>query len=72
MKVVEVSSVLVAVKVRLLEVSKMLVAESSISVGALLFAAEVAAVETASASVSVIYAAPDPADAFSAVAAALT
>jgi len=64
--------VLVAVNVRLVEFSAMLVADSSISVGALLFAAEVAAVQTASASVSVIDTAPDPADAFSAVAAVLT
>ena len=61
---------LVAVNVRLLAFSAIVVADRLMSVGAALFAAEVAALDTVDASVSVILAAPDPADAASAVAAA--
>ena len=70
MKDVELSSVLVAVNVRLEAFSAIVVADRLMSVGAALLAAEVAAVDTADASVSVMLAEPEPADAASAVAAA--
>ena len=72
MKDDELSSVLVAVNVRLEEFSAIVVADRLMSVGAALLAAEVATVDKVDASVSVTFQAPDPGDAFSAVAAAFT
>jgi len=63
-KDVELSSVLVAVKFRLVEFSAMLVADRLISVGAALLAIDVAAVDTDAASVRVMEAATLPGAAF--------
>ena len=72
MNAVELSSVLVAVKVRLDEFSAKVDVERSISVGASFAATELIVEVTDASSVSVILALPVPGVSFSALAAALT